>query len=70
MVQETHETSKSNADEEVVDDAQLRAAQDAGHAALENVDVEAIDTVLKEIDDVLETNAEAFVENFVQKGGQ
>jgi ubiquitin-like protein Pup len=29
-----------------------------------------IDSVLDEIDDVLETNAEEFVRNFVQKGGQ
>jgi ubiquitin-like protein Pup len=29
-----------------------------------------IDSVLDEIDDVLETNAEEFVRSFVQKGGQ
>ena len=29
-----------------------------------------IDSLLDEIDSVLETNAEAFVQGFVQKGGQ
>ncbi len=31
---------------------------------------EAVDALLDEIDDVLETNAEGFVRGFVQKGGQ
>ena len=29
-----------------------------------------MDSLLDEIDDVLETNAESFVRGFVQKGGQ
>ena len=29
-----------------------------------------IDAILDEIDDVLETNAEAFVKSFIQKGGE
>ncbi len=31
---------------------------------------EDIDSILDEIDDVLETNAEDFVKSFIQKGGQ
>ncbi|MCI7672043.1 ubiquitin-like protein Pup [Schaalia hyovaginalis] len=31
---------------------------------------ESLDDILDEIDSVLETNAEAFVQGFVQKGGQ
>lgn len=31
---------------------------------------EELDDLLDEIDDVLETNAEEFVKNYVQKGGQ
>lgn len=31
---------------------------------------EDVDTILDEIDDVLETNAEEFVKSFIQKGGQ
>lgn len=32
--------------------------------------VEELDDLLSEIDEVLETNAEEFVKNYVQKGGQ
>ena len=31
---------------------------------------EDVDKLVEEIDDVLETNAEEFVKNFVQKGGE
>jgi ubiquitin-like protein Pup len=31
---------------------------------------DAVDALLDEIDEVLETNAESFVRGFVQKGGQ
>lgn len=34
------------------------------------VGTQAVDDLLDEIDDVLETNAESFVRGFVQKGGQ
>ena len=34
------------------------------------VNTQNVDSVLDEIDGVLETNAEEFVKNFVQKGGQ
>lgn len=33
-------------------------------------DLEALDDLLDEIDEVLETNAEDFVKSYVQKGGQ
>jgi prokaryotic ubiquitin-like protein Pup len=35
-----------------------------------HVDTDEVDSVLDEIDDVLESNAEEFVKGFVQKGGQ
>lgn len=38
-------------------------------AAPQSQDTE-VDSLLDEIDDVLETNAESFVRGFVQKGGQ
>jgi ubiquitin-like protein Pup len=44
------------------------AAPEAG-ARKENLDSD-IDSVLDEIDGVLESNAEEFVRGFVQKGGQ
>ena len=36
----------------------------------ESVNVEEIDDLLDEIDSVLEENAEEFVKNYVQKGGE
>ena len=36
----------------------------------EKADVHKIDDLLDEIDSVLEENAEEFVKNYVQKGGQ
>jgi ubiquitin-like protein Pup len=41
----------------------------AAAATKEGLD-DDIDSVLDEIDDVLESNAEDFVRSFVQKGGQ
>lgn len=35
-----------------------------------SVNTQAVDDLLDEIDDILETNAESFVRGFVQKGGQ
>ena len=53
--------------EPVEDLAPADAAQTAEHKA--ELDSE-VDSLLSEIDDVLETNAEEFVRSFVQKGGQ
>ncbi len=69
MVQKTAEAPQQKT--EVVDeDLKLKAAQDAGKAALDSVDVEGIEDLLKDIDDVLETNAQEFVASFIQKGGE
>jgi prokaryotic ubiquitin-like protein Pup len=51
--------SKQDADQEV------EATETA-----EAVDTSDIDDLLDEIDEVLEENAEEFVKNYVQKGGQ
>ncbi len=46
-------------------------ADEVGQVAAQNtVRDEGIDSVLDEIDGVLESNAEEFVKGFVQKGGQ
>ena len=37
---------------------------------VESVDIDEIDDLLDEIDSVLEENAEEFVKNYVQKGGE
>lgn len=54
--------------------ADEQTAQQVGEAAVEAERKEAldndIDAVLGDIDDVLETNAEDFVRNYIQKGGQ
>lgn len=39
-------------------------------ATTSDIDIEAIDDLLDEIDSVLEENSEEFVKNYVQKGGQ
>ncbi|GAB2594226.1 ubiquitin-like protein Pup [Pseudactinotalea suaedae] len=39
-------------------------------AAAASANEAEVDSLLAEIDDVLETNAETFVRGFVQKGGQ
>lgn len=52
-------------DEEVVDEQAPEAATDLGDE-LKN----EMDDLLDEIDGVLETNAEEFVKNYVQKGGE
>jgi ubiquitin-like protein Pup len=49
--------------------ADVEAVEDTtGESAAETV--ESIDDLLDEIDEVLEENAEEFVKNYVQKGGQ
>ncbi len=71
MVQKSRETKsqKSEADAEV-DQETLSAAQQAGKAALEGIDNEGLDRLLEDIDEVLEENAEEFVQGYIQKGGQ
>lgn len=48
-------------DEQQADDAELETSE---------VDTSDVDDLLDEIDEVLEENAEEFVKNYVQKGGQ
>lgn len=52
---------------EVEDDANAGAPTPPPAAAAADFEV---DSLLDEIDDVLEVNAESFVKGFVQKGGQ
>lgn len=42
---------------------------EAGQVA-KSADTSSADSLLDEIDDILETNAEEFVKSYVQKGGQ
>lgn len=51
--------------------ADLAARADAAVADIEEVLDELLDAeILADIDDILEANAEEFIENYVQEGGQ
>jgi ubiquitin-like protein Pup len=62
--EQTHRRTRKSDDEETVEEL---PAVDSAHKAELDSDV---DSLLDEIDDVLEVNAEEFVRSFVQKGGQ
>lgn len=55
-----------SSDSEVEDVVEAEGAASEGARDL----LEDVDDLLDEIDDVLEENAEEFVKNYVQKGGQ
>ncbi len=57
----------SRSSQESADDVVLDTAAATDHKAALDADV---DSLLDEIDEVLEVNAEEFVKGFVQKGGQ
>lgn len=61
MSQEFHERQQDE-DEQVVDDVTVQEQSSTDDAEF--------DSLLDEIDGVLEANAEEFVRSFVQKGGQ
>ncbi|MGI3784325.1 MAG: ubiquitin-like protein Pup [Janthinobacterium lividum] len=62
--EQAHRRTRKSDDEETVEDL---PAVDSAHKAELDSDV---DSILDEIDGVLEVNAEEFVRSFVQKGGQ
>jgi len=63
--QESHQSKRSRRDEEV-DAPASEATQTTNKPDLDN----EVDSLLDEIDEILEVNAEDFVKSFVQKGGQ
>ncbi|MGH7241174.1 MAG: ubiquitin-like protein Pup [Candidatus Saccharimonadales bacterium] len=65
-----HEKPNTQTAEIEQDDAQLSAAKHAGQAAVEGQLDEDVDSLLDEIDNVLEENAEDFVKSYIQKGGE
>lgn len=64
--QEQHRAQRPRRDP---DDAEPAAVAPTGSARKAELNAD-IDSVLDEIDSVLESNAEQFVRGFVQKGGQ
>lgn len=63
--QQRKSKSTSKADKEEVEDVELKNDEKKGEEIKDD-----LDDLLDEIDGVLETNAEEFVKNYVQKGGQ
>ncbi len=61
--QERKHTQRSDQEAEVVEEA-------AEAVDVEETTTDQIDDLLDEIDSVLEENAEEFVKNYVQKGGE
>jgi prokaryotic ubiquitin-like protein Pup len=61
------QTRKSGSSRE---EPEEQAATDTEAKADERELLDDVDELLDEIDDVLEENAEEFVKNYVQKGGQ
>ena len=51
-------------------DKKAQPQDEAPEAARIDADLSDVDELLDEIDSVLEENAEEFVKNYVQKGGQ
>jgi prokaryotic ubiquitin-like protein Pup len=52
------------------DDEQVEATTETAERTDSREVLDDVDELLDEIDDVLEENAEEFVRNYVQKGGQ
>jgi len=67
MAQEQRRQSQQRAEENYLPDPPPAGTPTPGSAAAQTSD---LDSLLDEIDDVLEVNAEEFVQSFVQKGGQ
>ncbi len=65
----TERERRARAEETSQDDAGSGGTAEASTARGEEV-AEKIDDLLDEIDTVLEENAEEFVKNYVQKGGE
>jgi prokaryotic ubiquitin-like protein Pup len=63
------ESEQSQRKSRRADDRELEELTPADTAHKAELDSE-VDSLLDEIDDVLEVNAEEFVRSFVQKGGQ
>jgi ubiquitin-like protein Pup len=69
MAQETIRSSRGETETVETDEAAIKHAQEVGSTALEGTK-EDIDSLLDEIDEVLEENASEYVNQFMQRGGQ
>ena len=64
--EQTHRRTRRSDGAEEVEELPVTTTDTAHKAELDS----DVDSLLDEIDDVLEVNAEEFVRSFVQKGGQ
>ncbi|HIY86027.1 MAG TPA: ubiquitin-like protein Pup [Candidatus Yaniella excrementavium] len=68
MTQEQqHPSNRQHDEDQHIPDPLPEGTPSPGSASAQTAD---LDSLLDEIDDVLEVNAEEFVQGFVQKGGQ
>ena len=61
---EEHGQARKRSSEQTSEDVEVEASETA------EADLSEVDDLLDEIDSVLEENAEEFVKNYVQKGGE
>jgi len=69
QVHATTQPGKDAAGRSALDETVDQAVADAADRAAQDT-LDATDELLDEIDELLEVNAEEFVRNYVQKGGQ
>lgn len=66
MAEQQRKSKSKQKNDEVQEEEPVQVNEETNSAAIKD----ELDDLLDEIDDVLETNAEEFVKNYVQKGGQ
>ncbi|RSX54746.1 Pup-like protein [Bifidobacterium dolichotidis] len=66
--QRMHAASQSSDSQQNQEQPQAQVSQQQQNTTAEQVD--ALDAILDDISTVLETNAQEYVDSFVQKGGQ
>ena len=66
MAEQQRKSKPTQKNKEVVEEEVAHSTEENSSGAIKD----ELDDLLDEIDDVLETNAEEFVKNYVQKGGQ
>ena len=66
MAEQQRKSKPKQKNDEVQEEQSAHVNDETSSTAIKD----ELDDLLDEIDDVLETNAEEFVKNYVQKGGQ
>ncbi len=66
MAEQQRKSKPKQKNDEVQEEQSAQVGDETNSTAIKD----ELDDLLDEIDDVLETNAEEFVKNYVQKGGQ